>query len=90
MTESRENRIRRLIYRSAYTGTRETDKLLGAFARQVLPTMTELELDAYEDLLAYGDPDIWSWASGMSPVPDDISNLALDRLITWARSQPQL
>ena len=49
--ESRDNRIRRLIYRSSYTGTKETDKLLGAFSREVLPNLTDAELDLYEDLL---------------------------------------
>lgn len=49
MPESRDQRIRRLIYRSAYTGTRETDKLLGAFAREFLPVMDDAELTAYEE-----------------------------------------
>ena len=90
MPESRDQRIRRLIYRSAYTGTRETDKLLGAFAREFLPVMDDAELTAYEDMLNYGDPDIWGWTSGQVELPDDINNSALDRLIAWVRSNPAL
>ena len=62
--ETRENRIRRLIYRSSYTGTKETDQILGAFSREVLATLDDAGLDAYEELLEYGDPAIWAWASG--------------------------
>ena len=83
--ETRENRIRRLIYRSSYTGTKETDKILGEFSRNVLPLLSDKELDQYEELLEFGDPAIWSWASQQSEVPANISNPVLDRLIAWCQ-----
>ena len=85
--ESRENRIRRLIYRSSYTGTKETDKLLGHFAREVLSTLKDSELDLYEDLLEYGDPAIWSWVSKQSVMPANIDNVVLTRLIDWCQAR---
>ena len=88
--ESRENRIRRLVYRSSYTGTKETDKLLGAFSREVLPTLSDIELDLYEDLLDYGDPAIWSWVSKQSDVPANVNNAVLEQLIIWCQNrEPQ-
>ena len=80
MTESREMRIRRLIYRSSYTGMRETDKLLRKFA-SFLELMSDAELDAYEDLLGYGDEMIWRWVSGQTPIPQDFDNAALKKLV---------
>ncbi|MCE2518140.1 MAG: succinate dehydrogenase assembly factor 2 [Alphaproteobacteria bacterium] len=85
--ESRENRIRRLIYRSSYTGTKETDKLLGAFAREQLAGFDDAELTCYEDLLDFGDPVIWSWISLQSPEPANIDNPALTRLMAWCRDR---
>ena len=85
--ETRENRIRRLIYRSSYTGTKETDQILGAFSREVLTTLDDLGLDAYEELLEYGDPAIWSWASGQVKPPANVSNVALDHLIRWCNTR---
>lgn len=85
--ESRDNRIRRLIYRSSYTGTKETDKLLGAFSREVLPNLTDTELDLYEDLLDFGDPAIWSWVSQQAEVPANIQNDVLDHLIIWCQQR---
>ena len=51
--------IRKLIYRSKYTGTRETDILLGNFADNHLKNLDDDDLLAYQDLLNSGDPRIW-------------------------------
>ena len=87
MTDDHTTRIKRLIYRSAYTGTKETDLLLGAFARDVLPGMAAAELDAYEELLDAGDPLIWAWASGQEKPPANMDNPALNALIAWAEGR---
>ena len=57
--ENRSNFIKKLIYRSKYTGTRETDILLGNFAENFMESLTDDELLAYQDLLDSGDPRIW-------------------------------
>ena len=51
--------IKKLIYRSKYTGTRETDILLGNFADKYLKNLNNDDLLAYQDLLNSGDPRIW-------------------------------
>lgn len=70
MPESLEERRRRLIYRSLYTGMKETDVLLGPFAQQHLPGFSSAQLDQYEQLLKEPDPDILDWVSGRQDVPD--------------------
>jgi succinate dehydrogenase flavin-adding protein (antitoxin of CptAB toxin-antitoxin module) len=62
MSESLEIRRKRLIHRSVYTGMKETDILLGAFARTHVPDFTAEELGEYENLLGAGDPNILDWA----------------------------
>ena len=57
--ENRSVFIKKLIYRSKYTGTRETDILLGTFAEKHLVNLSEENLLAYEQLLQSGDPRIW-------------------------------
>lgn len=70
-----EIRRKRLLHRSRYTGMKETDLLLGAFAAQHLPTFSERELDIYENLLAsYPDPQIYAWAIGRDPLPPHLEN----------------
>ena len=51
--------IKKLIYRSKYTGTRETDILLGNFADNHLKNLDNDDLLAYQDLLNSVDPRIW-------------------------------
>ena len=51
--------VKKLIYRSKYTGTRETDILLGNFAENYLKNLDDNDLLAYQDLLNSGDPRIW-------------------------------
>lgn len=69
MPESRDLRRRRLLYRSLYTGCKETDLLLGGFARRFLGEFGDDQLDRYELLLAEPDPDVLDWASGRCAVP---------------------
>ena len=70
MPESLEERRRRLIYRSLYTGMKETDVLLGPFAQQYVPGFSSEQLDLYERLLSEPDPDILDWVSGRQAVPE--------------------
>ena len=68
--EDLETRRKRLIFRSCYTGTKETDMLPGPFARRYLPSFSPAQLDAYEALLDCNeDPQIFAWATGKSTVP---------------------
>ena len=69
MNETLETRRKRLIHRSQYTGMKETDLLLGAFARHHVPGFDLQALDCYERLLGEPDPDIFDWATGAQPVP---------------------
>ena len=57
--ENRSNFIKKLIYRSKYTGTRETDILLGNFVENYINNLNDDELFAYQKLLDSGDPRIW-------------------------------
>jgi antitoxin CptB len=67
--ESHDVRIKRLRYRSSYTGTKETDVLLGQFAAHYLAELSPQLLDQYEALIENSDPDLFMWISGRMPVP---------------------
>jgi succinate dehydrogenase flavin-adding protein (antitoxin of CptAB toxin-antitoxin module) len=65
--ENRSNFIKKLIYRSKYTGTRETDILLGDFADNYINKLNDAELLAYQKLLDSGDPRIWRLSIDIEP-----------------------
>jgi antitoxin CptB len=63
------DRVRRLIYLATYTGMKETDLLLGHFAKTHLPHLSGRDLDDFEALLTAGDPAIYAWVMGNETVP---------------------
>ena len=77
MSDIRELRIRRLVYRASYTGMKETDLLLGQFAKKHLPLLTDEQLDLFEALLDAGDPSIFDWVKGDEDVPPHFDNVVL-------------
>ena len=79
-----EIRRKRLIHRSLYTGMKETDLLLGPFARREVPGFSPAELDQYEALLGEPDPSIYAWAIGELPVPPEHDNEVMARLKHFA------
>lgn len=78
--ETHEERIKRLIYRSIYTGTKETDLLLGSFAKRNLEGLNEELLDEYEALIENSDPDLYMWISRRKPVPEAWNGEIMQRL----------
>ena len=75
---ARHVRVKRLIYRSSYTGMKETDLLLGQFAARHLTELSDNELDMFEALLDAGDPRILSWVQGDEQVPEAFQGTVID------------
>ncbi len=75
---ARQARVKRLIYRSSYTGMKETDLLLGQFAARYLPELSDNELDLFEALLDAGDPKILAWVQGDEDVPEAFQGSVMD------------
>ena len=76
--ENRDIWIKKLIYRSKYTGTRETDLLLGNFAEKYLKNLNEDELLSYEKLLLSGDPRIWRLSIDIEQSVDEKENIIVE------------
>lgn len=61
MSETTENRLRRLRMRSWRRGMKEMDMILGPFADDLLNELESDELDSYEILLEQNDQDLYRW-----------------------------
>lgn len=77
---SREKRIKRMIYQSWHRGCKETDVLLGHFAKTYLPEFSDTELDQFEAFIKEDDWDIYAWLTGKLPFPNKHNNDVVDRL----------
>ena len=72
------DRIKRLKYRSFYTGTKETDLILGNFAEKYLHTLELEQLDDYEELLKIEDPRLYKWITGKEEAPSAFKTTVLE------------
>ena len=75
-----ETRRRRLRYRAARTGTRETDLLVGDVIARLGHRLPPDEVAQAERLLTANDVDIANWISGLTPVPAEHDTPFLERL----------
>ena len=71
------DRVRRLVYQASYTGMKETDLLLGHFAKTHLADLCDADLTDFENLLAAGDQWIYAWVTENEPVPDAYDTIVL-------------
>ncbi len=51
--------IKKLKYRSIYSGSKESDFILSNFAKNNLNNLSISELESYEKFLTLGDVNIW-------------------------------
>lgn len=77
-------RRKKLYFRSCHRGIKEMDIIFSQFARQILPTMPDTELDDYERILELPDTDLFTWATGQASVPKNLTSPLLERLLSLA------
>jgi antitoxin CptB len=82
-----EIRKRRLIYRSTYTGTKETDIILSRFAERNLQDFGEKQVEMFEHMLTAGDPEIMAWVVRGKPIPPEFDN-EVSRMLVRFRYAP--
>ena len=87
-SDARTNsRLNRAIFRAWRRGFREADLVMGPFAEQVGPILTEAELTQFERLLDADDHQAYGWAIAAEPVPDDLQGSLMVKLQMFVREQ---
>ncbi len=56
---------KKIIYRSNYRGTKEMDKLLGAFTKKYINILNEHDLIDLEKLLNFDDTNLYNFYNGL-------------------------
>ena len=65
MTVDIEQIKKKIIYRSNYRGTKEMDKLLGAFTKKYLDQLNEEDLNQLMKLLEIDDNNLYNFYNGL-------------------------
>ena len=69
---------KRLYMRSMRRGTKEMDLILKNFAKLKLHSMSEPELENFENLLFENDQDLYQWSTGLVSPKQEFSELIQD------------
>ena len=56
---------KKIIYRSNYRGTKEMDKLLGAFTKMYIESLSVKDLKLLEELLDIDDTNLYNFYNGL-------------------------
>ncbi|WP_417491653.1 succinate dehydrogenase assembly factor 2 [Maricaulis sp.] len=83
MTETLENRRKKLRIRAWRRGFKEADLILGRYADQMLEAMSESDVADFDRLLDQLDADIYSWVIGTAPTPSEFDTPVMDSLKTF-------
>ena len=65
MTDDIEQIKKKIIYRSNYRGTKEMDKLLGAFTNKYLEQLSYKELNELIEFLEIDDNNLYNFYNGL-------------------------
>ena len=75
MTETHENRLKRMKMRSMRRGIKEMDIILERYADDNLASMDATALDLYDALLHENDQDLYQWVTGQVAAPERFQGL---------------
>jgi antitoxin CptB len=78
--EMRDARLRKLSFRAWRRGFKEADIILGNFADDMLPEMSDAELDIFEALLEAPDQDLYGWIIERDPTPAEFQSVIMNKL----------
>ena len=65
MTLNIDQLKKKIIYRSNYRGTKEMDKLLGAFTKKYIDELSFNDLSDLEELLNVDDTNLYNYYNGL-------------------------
>lgn len=71
---------KRLLYKSANRGWKETDLLLGAFTKKYIKNFSSEQLKMLDNILDEPDGDIFNWITKKVVAPEKHNNKVMDLL----------
>lgn len=81
--ENREQILKKLLYQSCHRGCKETDLIIGEFAKLHLAKMSDAELAIFRQILQFSDSDIYDWYTKKKPVPKEKSSDIITQILNF-------
>ena len=74
---------KRLLYKATHRGMKETDTLIGGFAKAQLEVLADVQLASFDALLDEEDNDLLNWIMEREVAPKRIDSQLLNQIITF-------
>lgn len=84
--KNREELLKKLLYQSCNRGCKETDLIIGQFAKLNLHKMDSYELRTFEKILQMNDADIYDWYTKKTPLPKDKTSKLMLQILDFEPS----
>ncbi len=81
--QKREQMIKKLLYQSCNRGCKETDIIIGEFAKKNLDKMTDTEINLFSNILQLEDADIYDWYTKKKILPKEKLNSVIIQLLNF-------
>lgn len=81
--KNREQLLKKLLYQSCNRGCKETDLIIGQFAKLNLNKMNDSELTIFEEILQMNDADIYDWYTKKKPLPEEKSSKLMLQILDF-------
>ena len=73
--------LKKLLYQSCNRGCKETDIIIGSYAKNNLNKLSDDELMEFEKILHLPDADIYDWYTKKVAVPDEYNTKIMQQLL---------
>ena len=80
MSKNLNQQRKRILFRAHRRGTKESDIVIGGFAKAYVEDLTAAQLDRFEALLERNDPDVLGWVIGIATPPEKFDTDVLDMI----------
>eukprot|EP00929_Paragymnodinium_shiwhaense_P042653 TRINITY_DN2203_c0_g1_i1.p2 TRINITY_DN2203_c0_g1~~TRINITY_DN2203_c0_g1_i1.p2 ORF type:complete len:146 (-),score=44.41 TRINITY_DN2203_c0_g1_i1:312-749(-) len=85
-----EKRRKMLLWRAKSRGWLELDVLMGTFTQKHIGEFDDEKLDSLEEILELENPDLIKWFTGQAPVPEEIiDNEIMKMMMEYVKSDHQ-
>ena len=81
--KNRDQFIKKLLYQSCNRGCKETDLIIGQFAKQNIEKMTDEELQIFEHILQQNDADLYDWYVKKKPIPEENLSTIMTKILNF-------
>lgn len=78
---------KKLLYKSLHRGCKETDIILGEFAKEMIEKLNDTELHSFTVIIESSDNTIYDAAVGRIPIPNSFDKQLFKRIVEFSQNR---